>query len=312
MNVQSEGMRGDVVLVVDDTPDTLSLVTDALEDAGMTVLVATDGPTALERVALVSPDVILLDAIMPGMDGFETCAALRRTPGAALVPIIFMTGLSDTEHVVKGFDAGGVDYVTKPIDPGALIARIRTHIANARRMTSARAALEAAGRALVAVTPDGLVQWHTPRADRFVAILTDSDPGAATATAMLPAAILAWLAAGATAPDARSLAWPPGQSRFRLTSLGGVGGDQFLIAIEESDEAGQRQRLALRFQLTEREAEVLFWVRRGKASRDIGDILGTSPRTVDKHMERILTKLGVENRAAAAALAMRTLGSENG
>lgn len=307
MNEQSEGgMRRDVVLVVDDTPETLSLVTDALEDAGMTVLVATDGPTALERVTLVRPDVILMDAVMPGMDGFETCMALRRLPGSAATPIIFMTGLSDTEHVVKGFDAGGVDYVTKPIDPDALIARIRTHLANARRMTSARAALEAAGRALLAVTPDGRVQWHTPRADRFIADLT----GSVEAPPIVPEAILRWLGSGATAPDARSLTWPPGQSRFRLTSLGGVGGDQWLIAVEESDEAGQRQRLAARFQLTEREAEVLYWVARGKASRDIGDILGASPRTVDKHMERILAKLGVENRAAAAALAMRTLGSE--
>jgi DNA-binding NarL/FixJ family response regulator len=304
VNGQSEGMRGDVVLVVDDTPETLSLVTDALEDAGMSVLVATDGPTALERVALVSPDVILLDAMMPGMDGFETCMALRRMPGAALVPIIFMTGLSDTEHVVKGFDAGGVDYVTKPIDPGALIARIRTHIANARRMSSTRAALEAAGRALIAATPDGRIEWHTPKADGF---MTELARGTGDGN-MLPRAVVQWLGSAGAAPDARSLSWPPEAPRYRLTSLGGVGGQQWLIAVEDSDESARTALLATRFQLTEREAEVLLWVAMGKSSRDIGDILGMSPRTVDKHMERILAKLGVENRAAAAGLAVRVLG----
>jgi len=297
-------MRGEVVLVVDDTPETLSLVTDALEDAGMSVLVATDGPTALERVALVSPDVILLDAKMPGMDGFETCVALRRTPGAALVPIIFMTGLSDTENVVKGFDAGGVDYVTKPIDPGALIARIRTHIANARRMSSTRAALEAAGRALIAATPDGRIEWHTPKTDGFMAELARSTGD----RSILPRAVVQWLGSAGAAPDARSLGWPPESPRYRLTSLGGVGGQQWLIAVEDSDESARTALLAGRFQHTEREAEVLLWVAMGKSSRDIGEILGISPRTVDKHMERILAKLGVENRAAAAGLAVRVLG----
>ena len=304
MNGSPDALRRDVVLVVDDTPETLSLVTDALEDAGMTVLVATDGASALQRVALVSPDVILLDAVMPGMDGFETCIALRRMPGTEATPIIFMTGLADTENVVKGFDAGGVDYVTKPIDPDALIARIRTHLANARRMSSARAALDAAGRALIAVDTDGRIEWHTPRADGFVATLPDA---AGTAPA-LPAAVMQWLASAGAATEGNALAWPPAAPRYRLTPIGRAGAQQLLVGVEENDEAAQRARLAERFQLTEREAEVLFWVARAKSSRDIGEILGTSPRTVDKHMERILVKLSAENRAAAAGLAIRVLG----
>lgn len=304
MNGSPDALRRDVVLVVDDTPDTLSLVTDALEDSGMTVLVATDGTSALQRVALVSPDVILLDAVMPGMDGFETCVALRRMPGTEATPIIFMTGLADTEHVVKGFDAGGVDYVTKPIDPDALIARIRTHLANARRMSSARAALDAAGRALLAVDAEGRIEWHTPRADGFVASLV----GTPDAPPTLPAAVMQWLASTGAATEGNALAWPPTAPRYRLTAIGRAGAQQLLVGVEENDEAALRARLADRFQLTEREAEVLFWVARAKSSRDIGEILGTSPRTVDKHMERILVKLSAENRAAAAGLAIRVLG----
>lgn len=124
--------RRDIVLVVDDSPETLSLLTDALEDAGVTVLVAVEGANALTLVEQITPDVILLDAIMPGMDGFETCRRLKALKALAHVPVIFMTGLSETEHIVKGLDAGGVDYVTKPVVPNEIIARMRVHLANAR------------------------------------------------------------------------------------------------------------------------------------------------------------------------------------
>jgi len=301
----SDAAQRDVVLVVDDAPETLSLLTDALEAGGMTVLVATDGATALQRVQRIVPDVILLDAVMPGMDGFETCAALRAQAPLAQVPIIFMTGLADTEHVVRGFDSGGVDYVTKPIDPDVLIARLRTHLANARRMSSARAALDAAGRALLSATPDGRVQWSTPKAQTFMAAATDTDRG----PDQLAAPIVAWLQRITLgAADSRPIPWPETAPRFVVTSLGNVGSGQILLAVEATDEADHRRRLAERFHLTEREAEVLYWVARGKSSRDVGDILGSSPRTVDKHIERILQKLGVENRAAAAAMAIRALG----
>jgi DNA-binding response OmpR family regulator len=140
----------DIVLVVDDSPETLSLLTDAIEQAGMTVLVAREGEQALSIVEKVLPDIILMDALMPGTDGFETCRRLKRKKTLAYVPIIFMTGLSETQDIVKGLEAGGVDYVTKPIVPDELLARIRVHLANARLAHSARAALDASGRYLLA------------------------------------------------------------------------------------------------------------------------------------------------------------------
>jgi DNA-binding NarL/FixJ family response regulator len=301
----SDSARRDVVLVVDDSPETLSLLTDALESSGMTVLVATDGSSALERVQRLAPDVILLDAVMPGMDGFETCAALRALPALAAVPILFMTGLTDAEHVVRGFDAGGVDYVTKPIDPEALIARIRSHVANARRMRSTRAGLEASGRALLAVDGQGGVLWHTPRAAGVIRVACVTAGG----RPMLQGDALDWIRGIGAGAAITSLPWPVQAPSHTLACLGSVGGGQFLLSVEETVQ-GAMSRLAQRHQLTDRESEVLLWVARGKSSRDIGEILGASPRTIDKHLEHAFVKLGVENRAAAAALVTRHLAAE--
>src|SRR3979490_724977 len=159
-----EQKKRDVALVVDDSPETLRLLTDALDGAGMTVMVALDGASALRLVDQITPDIVLLDAVMPGMDGFETCRRLKRDAGLVNVPIIFMTGLAETQHIVRGLEAGGVDYVTKPIVVEEMIARIRVHLANARLTQSARAALDVSGRYLLAVNGQGKIMWATPQA----------------------------------------------------------------------------------------------------------------------------------------------------
>src|SRR5579872_6461221 len=162
----AESKKREVALVVDDSPETLRLLTDALDGAGMTVMVAMDGAAALRIVDQITPDIILLDAVMPGMDGFETCRRLKRDTGLSNVPVIFMTGLAETEHIVGGLEAGGVDYVTKPIVIEEMLARIRVHLANARMTQSARAALDVSGRFLLAVNHHGKMVWATPQADR--------------------------------------------------------------------------------------------------------------------------------------------------
>ena len=107
--------NSDLVLIVDDVPDNLALLHDALDESGYTVLVATNGEQALARAASARPDIVLLDAMMPGMDGFEVARRLKGSAPTAHIPIIFMTGLTETEHLVAALEAGGVDYVTKPI-----------------------------------------------------------------------------------------------------------------------------------------------------------------------------------------------------
>ena len=160
----------DIVLVVDDTPETLGLLTDTLESAGLTVLVATSGAAALARLKHITPDLIVLDAVMPEMDGFATCRAIKAEPGLVHIPVIFMTGLSETAHVVAGLQAGGVDYVTKPVVLDEMLARIRVHLANARAALRTRAALDAAGGFLLAADAAGRLLWCTPQAQSRLAV----------------------------------------------------------------------------------------------------------------------------------------------
>src|SRR5690606_1730160 len=170
----------DIVLLVDDSPEALGFLTEALEQSGFSVLIATSGQAALSIVDKISPDLILLDAIMPGLDGFETCRKLKANAAMAQVPVIFMTGLTETEHVVNALDCGGVDYLTKPINIDELRARIRVHLSNARSAQSARVALDAAGRHLLAVRASGAIHWSTPQATRLVNAATGRDDGMET------------------------------------------------------------------------------------------------------------------------------------
>ncbi len=221
MNLVERADQG-IVLIVDDLPDNLALLSDALEQAGHMVLVALDGATALERMQRLKPDIVLLDALMPGIDGFETCRRIKARAEFEDVPVLFMTALTESEHVLEGFAAGGVDYVTKPIHPEQVLARVASHLRTARALREAREASQQA-----------------------------------------------------TAPDAEEV----------------------------------RAALARRYQLTGREVEVLEWVACGKTNRDIGEILGLSPRTVNKHLEHVYVKLGVETRTAAASVVMALGGS---
>ncbi|HMK81370.1 MAG TPA: DNA-binding response regulator [Xanthobacteraceae bacterium] len=303
----------DIVLVVDDSPDTLRMLTDAIEDAGMTVLVAREGAQAISMIDKVTPDVILMDAVMPGMDGFETSRALKSDKGLAHVPVIFMTGLSEPEDVIKGLDAGGVDYVTKPIVPQELLARIRVHLANARLARSAQTALDVSGRFLLAVNRAGRVLWCTPQA---ATLLGAAMRGFSAKDYELPAPVRAWLAerlADAAAATADSIELTRGRAAepLFLSYVGQVGTDEVLLRLTEGEAGSEVEVLRRKLMLTQREAEVLLWIARGKANRDVAEILDLSPRTVNKHLEQIFSKLGVENRTSAAAVAMRALSPQS-
>ncbi len=117
-----------ILLIVDDTPANLGVIADYLEDYGFEILMARSGETALERVQYAQPDLILLDVMMPGMDGFETCRRLKADQAGQDIPVIFMTALAGAEDKVKGFEVGGVDYVTKPLHQEEVLARVTTHL----------------------------------------------------------------------------------------------------------------------------------------------------------------------------------------
>lgn len=302
--------NSDVVLIVDDVPDNLAVLHDALDESGYTVLLATNGEAALQRAAQALPDIILLDAMMPGMDGFEVARRLKASPATAPIPIVFMTGLTETEYLVAALDVGGVDYVTKPIKPKEVLARIAVHLQGAREKRQARNALDAFGYATITVrVSDGKLMWQTPLARELLQRYYG------TAAPQTPEAVLTWLrrqvataeqlAAQRTEPPRLSIEQGAKKLVFRLHQQ--TGDDDWLIIMREESDETVIQAISLSFKLTAREAEVLYWVVKGKINRDIGDILGTSPMTVKKHLERVFAKLGVETRTAAAGMAMNRI-----
>ena len=300
-------MRRDTVLVVDDTPDTLNLLMDTLDHAGFTVLVATDGTAALELMEFVTPDLVLMDALMPGMNGFETCKRLKREKLLAHLPVIFMTGLSETAHVVEGLASGGVDYVTKPIVLDELLARIRVHLGNARLAQETHAALDASGRFLFAANHTGRVLWCTPKAKQLLSGAFDAHGTDVRLPANTIEQLLQLRRSNAAGAVCRIVLH---ERSLECSFVSPLGSDELLFRLTETGDASAEQdhaKLRSVFALTAREAEVLLWISRGKANRDIGAILDISPRTVNKHLEQVFIKLGVENRAAAAAATVRAL-----
>lgn len=118
----------ETILIVDDTPANLGVLVETLGAAGYRLMVAEDGEEALAQTEQTRPDLILLDVMMPGIDGFETCRRLKQREATRDVPVLFMTALSETGDKVKAFAAGGVDYITKPIEHEEALARVRTHL----------------------------------------------------------------------------------------------------------------------------------------------------------------------------------------
>lgn len=116
------------ILIVDDTPANLGVLSDFLADSGFKVLVAEDGESAIQKVEYASPDLILLDVLMPGMDGFETCRRLKANELTQDIPVIFMTALTEMMDKVRGFNLGAVDYITKPLQHEEVLARVKTHL----------------------------------------------------------------------------------------------------------------------------------------------------------------------------------------
>ncbi|MDB5814654.1 MAG: two component transcriptional regulator, LuxR family [Rhodocyclales bacterium] len=297
-----------VVLIVDDVPDNLSVLHDALDESGFTVLVAINGESALQRARQSLPDIILLDAMMPGMDGFEVSRRLKADFATQHIPIIFMTGLTETEHVVAAFNAGGSDYVSKPIRTGEVIARIATHLQSARQMKQARSALDAFGQATISVRPaSGRITWQTPLARKLLAEYFGADDVA-------PAPVLEWIATTALRLKS-SLPQPPkpltitrSAKRLIFTLHDQTADEEWLLVLREESDTAVIESLIAAFRLTQKEAEVLYWVIKGKTNKDICYILGSSPRTVHKHLEHVFEKLGVETRTAAANLALAKTG----
>ncbi len=287
------------VLVVDDSPDSLSMVNLALDEAGIAVLIALNGQQAMNVLDKITPDIILMDAIMPVMDGFECASEIRKR--LPLIPIIFMTGLSEVEHIVRAFDAGGNDYIIKPIHPEELLVRIRQHINSTRMLIEAQKALDSLRQYVFCIDNRGHILWATPEAQTLLdQAQTETD------SIRLEERFSRWLPNGQVGHD---LALPLSKQATVLTVyyFKQTEEDEYLLKIQsptvEIDPAILEQKLAI----TYREAEVLLWLAHGKTNREIAGILEMSPRTVNKHLEQMFPKIGADNRTVAASVAIQII-----
>ena len=176
------------------------------------------------------------------------------------------------------------------------------HLANARLTQSARAALDVSGRFLLAVNRAGKIMWSTPQAQK---LLADHFAAGGSEEMVLPEPLREWLEQsqkGKAGTKAQAASFPE-YPELKLYYIGNAGPNEFLLRLAKDSNAGLPAEFSSELGLTTREGEVLSWLSKGKTNRDIAQILGLSPRTVDKHLEQIYAKLGVENRTAAAAIA---------
>lgn len=284
------------ILVVDDTPANLSLLIDALTEARHEVLVAESGRSALALLEHTTPDLILLDLVMPGMDGIATCERIKRRPECADIPILFMTAVDEPAQKLRAFEAGALDYITKPVYPPEVLARVAAHVQIRRlrlsladelalRVEAENQLRESLDRAVVLVDAAAHIVFSTRLAEN---LLHKHFPDRA---------------AGAL-PDPARL-----RERFDVRSFTETGRPDLtmLMLVERGDAPGPAA--LVRLGLTPREAEVLYWIAQGKSNPDIATILGSSVRTVHKHVEHIFQKLGVETRNAATLSALEILRS---
>jgi DNA-binding response OmpR family regulator/DNA-binding CsgD family transcriptional regulator len=290
--------EADHVLVVDDDPDAVEILCKGLTASGMQIVTARSGEQALACLAEDRVQAVLLDVLMPGMDGFETCRRMREMDQN--IPIIFMTGLGESEHVVRGFQVGGTDYVTKPVIIPVVMARLQAHTRTSRLMRTTREALSATDSAMLACDVTGRLMWSNNATRRLVEgldgtlVLTEGEP--------LPEPFLK----SGLPIDEETKAICMGKHGLQMRRVTNNPERVAVYLLTQMNAATVGDWKPPR--LTDRESEVLLWVARGKTNRDIGEILGLSPRTVNKHLEHIFEKLGVETRTAAAAAATHRLG----
>lgn len=299
-----------IVMIVDDTPGNLALLSDTLSDSGYRVLVATDGLSALEQIEYLKPDIILLDVIMPGIDGFETCSRLKSDPKTAAIPVLFMTALSELDQLLRGFGEGAVDYLVKPIRPPEVLARVEAQLKQARNIQRAENALNDSPYSAMAVTAAGRITWLPAAGSRWLcdflqlpALPKDIKPGS-----LLPAPIQAWVKTQVgVSENGESSVFESRRSgtyfSIRLTPC--LNTDEYLLLMEKRTGQWNLDSVKNSLGLTFREAEILMWISRGKTNKEVGLILSSSPRTINKHLEHIFEKLGVVTRAAAVSIAMQ-------
>ena len=307
------------ILIVDDLPANLGVLLGVLGEAGYAVLLAASGEGALARLEHARPDIILLDINMPGLDGYETCRRLKADARWREVPVLFLTAQDDAADKLRGFEAGAVDYITKPLHAEEVLARVRAHLqiralqrtlaeknellehAMSRRLEAEAQLQQSLDRAVLVVDAGGGVEFCTRLARRLLERYFPAYPE----TGVLPAPLLHWLSQRLTAGT-----WKIEQEEGRLEVqlfAPGQPGTHLMLLLEEKLATVNSPARLLQLGLTAREAEVLYWVAHGKTNQDVAEILDTSIHTVKKHMANLMVKMGAENRLVAGLQAAELL-----
>lgn len=302
------GQFNGIAMIIDDTPGNLALLSDTLSEAGYRVLVATDGLSALEQIAFLKPDIILLDIMMPGIDGFETCNRLKSAPETADIPVLFMTALSELDNLLRGFDEGAVDYIVKPVRPPEVLARVDLRLTQARNLRRVEDALNNSPFSALAIDSSGAITWLTPGGTLWLDDFLQKHalPGKNEVGAPLPKPMLEWIKRrtdlGGKSESFESYRAGVGFSA-KITPCQNTG--EYLMVLEKHSGEWDLDWVRNSLGLTFREAEILMWISRGKTNKETGMILGSSPRTINKHLEHIFEKLGVVTRAAAVSMVLQ-------
>jgi DNA-binding NarL/FixJ family response regulator len=306
------------VLVVDDCPTNVDVVLSHLTGAGFRVLYAGSGSRALKQLEQNLPDIILLDLKMPGMDGIETCRAIKERAEWKDVPVIFITGADELSQKLAAFAAGAVDFVTKPILPEEVEARVRTHL----RIRELQTELEKKNQALsdeIELRLDAEKQLEAKLDQAF--LIADHGGGILFSTrqanillhaffpgnpvASLPEVVFRWL----TSADRQKplVICASAKGDLQIDHLASSDSRMLALLRLEQRNSFWGPKALRTLGLTPREAEVLYWITEGKTNPEISTILDTTLHTIKKHNNRLFAKLGVETRMAAARLAMSVL-----
>lgn len=299
------------ILVADALSPSLRLFSDALEHAGMTAMTEPDGHAMLDTLKTLSPDLVVMEVALAGLGGFEVATRIRHDPALSHIPFIFRTEHMETQNVLRGLEVGGIDYISKSRPLEEMVARIKTHLRVAIEARTLRLALDACHRPMIGVSPDGFLSWYTPAASSLLSgVFVSWQPNM-----LLPPAlgeVFMELVKCSPLPKHRTVELNAAMGStieggsLECITTGPMPDGTMGITLLLRRPGEEERRLGARHNLTTREAQVLFWISRGKSNRDISEVLGISSRTVNKHLEQIFAKLGVENRASAAAIAVKT------
>ncbi len=305
-------------MVVDDLPANLDVLLGYLNGAGYRVLVAETGKRCLEQLEWELPDIILLDLMMPGIDGIETCRQIKKRPDWSRIPVIVITAADELTKKLESFAVGAVDFLTKPIQPEEVQARVQTHLKirelqlqlelknkelaeEIELRLDAEKQLEASlEQALLVANHHGEILFATRQGRILLSSFFDKLP-----PNELPKEVVNWMT-GPNSLKPLPVTHPKkGEIEIDVFSLPNSKNVSLLRIEQRTGDHGPKALLSLG--LTAREAEVLYWMAEGKTNPEIAIILDASLNTVKKHANNLFAKLGVETRTGAARLALSVL-----